>query len=64
VKPREEALEWVKRWPASDADGNVELERVADDFARLRDGDHSCCSSTRVRPPSMQLGRRLRPEDG
>jgi hypothetical protein len=36
VKSKEEALAWVKRWPASDADGNVELEirRVfeADDF--------------------------------
>ena len=26
AKSKEEALEWVKRWPASDADGNVELE--------------------------------------
>jgi hypothetical protein len=26
VKSREEALEWVKRWPASDGDGGVELE--------------------------------------
>jgi hypothetical protein len=26
VKSREEAIEWVKRWPALDADGNVELE--------------------------------------
>lgn len=26
VKSREEALEWVKRWPASDANGGVELE--------------------------------------
>jgi hypothetical protein len=26
VKSREEALEWVKRWPALDAGGNVELE--------------------------------------
>ncbi|MDM0105955.1 YciI family protein [Variovorax sp. J22R24] len=26
VKSREEALEWVKRWPAIDGDGNVELE--------------------------------------
>ncbi len=33
---REEALEWVKRWPVEDADGNVELELrelyEADDF--------------------------------
>ncbi len=26
VASREEALEWVKRWPAEDGDGNVELE--------------------------------------
>ena len=26
VKTREEALEWVKRWPAEDAHGRVELE--------------------------------------
>jgi hypothetical protein len=26
VKSREEAIEWMKRWPASDADGNVEIE--------------------------------------
>ncbi len=26
VKSREEALEWVKRWPPIDGDGNVELE--------------------------------------
>lgn len=26
VKSREEALEWIKRWPASDANGNVRLE--------------------------------------
>lgn len=26
VKSREEAIEWVKRWPSIDGDGNVELE--------------------------------------
>ena len=26
VGSREEAIEWVKRWPASDANGNVHLE--------------------------------------
>lgn len=26
VKSREEAIEWAKRWPAIDADGEVELE--------------------------------------
>lgn len=26
VKSREEAIEWVKRWPTRDADGEVELE--------------------------------------
>jgi len=26
VGSREEALEWLKRWPVEDADGNVELE--------------------------------------
>ena len=26
VKSREEALDWVKRWPAEDADGNARLE--------------------------------------
>ncbi len=26
VKSREEALEWLKRWPALDGDGEVELE--------------------------------------
>jgi hypothetical protein len=26
TKSREEAIEWVKRWPALDADGEVELE--------------------------------------
>ncbi|MFP2897504.1 YciI family protein [Corallococcus sp. 4LFB] len=26
VKSRQEALEWLKRWPPSDAGGNVELE--------------------------------------
>jgi hypothetical protein len=26
VKSREEALDWVKRWPIEDADGNAELE--------------------------------------
>lgn len=26
VKSREEALEWVKRWPPIDGNGNVELE--------------------------------------
>jgi hypothetical protein len=36
VKSKEEAIEWVKRWPALDGDGNVEIEirQVfdADDF--------------------------------
>jgi hypothetical protein len=36
VKSREEALEWLKRWPVEDAHGNVELELrqlyEADDF--------------------------------
>lgn len=36
VKSKEEALEWVKRWPSLDAGGNVELEirqvYTADDF--------------------------------
>jgi hypothetical protein len=36
VSSREEALEWVKRWPAEDGDGRVELELrqvfEADDF--------------------------------
>jgi hypothetical protein len=36
VGSREEALEWVKRWPAEDGDGEVELELrelyEADDF--------------------------------
>ena len=26
AKSKEEAIEWVKRWPASDANGNVEIE--------------------------------------
>ena len=26
VKSKEEAIEWVKRWPAIDGDGNVEIE--------------------------------------
>jgi hypothetical protein len=26
VKSRQEAIDWVKRWPAVDGDGNVELE--------------------------------------
>ena len=26
VKSKEEAIEWVKRWPASDGDGEVEIE--------------------------------------
>lgn len=26
VGSRQEALDWIRRWPASDADGNVELE--------------------------------------
>ncbi len=26
VRSKEEAIEWVKRWPALDGDGNVELE--------------------------------------
>ncbi|HEX4353132.1 MAG TPA: YciI family protein [Polyangiales bacterium] len=26
VKSKEEAIEWMKRWPAEDADGHVELE--------------------------------------
>jgi hypothetical protein len=38
VKSREEALEWVKRWPAADIDANVELELreifEADDFGK------------------------------
>ena len=38
VKSREEALEWVKRWPAVDIDANVELEVrevfEADDFGK------------------------------
>ena len=36
AKSKEEVLEWVKRWPASDANGNAELEirqvYEADDF--------------------------------
>ena len=36
VASRQEALDWIKRWPASDAGGNVELELrqvfEADDF--------------------------------
>jgi hypothetical protein len=38
VKSREEALEWVKRWPAVDVNTNVELELrelyEADDFGK------------------------------
>jgi hypothetical protein len=38
VNSREEALEWVKRWPAVDIDANVELELremfEADDFGK------------------------------
>ena len=38
VESREEALEWVKRWPAVDIDANVELELrelyEADDFGK------------------------------
>ena len=26
AKSREEAIEWVKRWPTEDANGNVEIE--------------------------------------
>lgn len=26
VKSKEEAIEWVKRWPAIDGDGNIEIE--------------------------------------
>jgi hypothetical protein len=26
VKSREEAIEWIKKWPAMDGDGNLELE--------------------------------------
>ena len=26
VGSRQEALDWIRRWPASDANGNVELE--------------------------------------
>jgi hypothetical protein len=26
VRSREEALEWVRRWPALDGNGNVQLE--------------------------------------
>src|SRR5688500_14583792 len=26
AKSKEEAIEWVKRWPTEDADGNVEIE--------------------------------------
>jgi hypothetical protein len=26
VASREEAIEWIKRWPVSDADGNVQIE--------------------------------------
>jgi hypothetical protein len=34
VKSREEALEWVKRWPALDAGAEIEIRQVfeADDF--------------------------------
>jgi hypothetical protein len=36
VKSKEEAIDWVKRWPAIDGDGNLELEIrpyfEADDF--------------------------------
>jgi hypothetical protein len=36
VKSKEEAIEWIKRWPASDANGEVEIEirqvYEADDF--------------------------------
>jgi hypothetical protein len=36
AKSKEEAIEWVKRWPALDADGEVEIEIrqvfEADDF--------------------------------
>lgn len=39
VRSREEALEWVRRWPALDGDGEVELELrqiyEADDFGEV-----------------------------
>jgi hypothetical protein len=28
VKSREEALEWVKRWPAADGEANLEFRQV------------------------------------
>ncbi|MEX0784440.1 MAG: YciI family protein [Dehalococcoidia bacterium] len=38
VRSREEAIEWVKRWPASDGNGEVEIEIrqvfEADDFGQ------------------------------
>jgi len=43
VGSREEALEWVKRWPAEDGDGEVELELrelyEADDFGEAFTAD-------------------------
>ena len=44
VNSREEALEWVKRWPAVDIDANVELELremfEADDFGKEFTPEH------------------------
>jgi hypothetical protein len=62
VSSKEEAIEWVKRWPASDADGEVELEIrqvfEAEDFGpeftpELREAEE------RMREQLLQSGKQL-----
>ena len=52
VKSKEEAIEWVKRWPAIDADAEIEIRQVfeADDFGPGRRAGHEGSAGPPARP--------------
>jgi len=52
VKSKEEAIDWVKRWPAFDADENVELE-----IRPLFEAGEFCAGLT---PEIREMGERIR----
>jgi len=59
VASKQEAIEWVKRWPSLDADGHVELELrqvfELEDFEPGEGIDHHKRNQERMQKPKLQL---------
>jgi len=54
VATREEAIEWVKKWPASDSNGNVELELRP--FVEAEDFGEAFTPELQAREDAMRAG--------